>query len=72
MAWLPGANALVVTYDSPPSGDAFVRLSWSSEDFAREPIPPVALARDEAPPSEGNVFASRPQGNETHGRWAAL
>ena len=41
-----GVNKLVVTYDSPPSGDAFVRLSWSSEDFAREPIPPVALARD--------------------------
>jgi NAD(P)-dependent dehydrogenase (short-subunit alcohol dehydrogenase family) len=31
-----------------------------------------ALARDEAPPSEGNVFASRPEGNRTHGRWAAL
>ena len=31
-----------------------------------------ALARDEAPPSEGNVFSSRPEGNRTHGRWAAL
>jgi NAD(P)-dependent dehydrogenase (short-subunit alcohol dehydrogenase family) len=31
-----------------------------------------ALARDEVPPTEGNVFASQPQGNETHGRWAAL
>lgn len=43
-----GANTLVVTYDSPASGDALVRLSWSSEDFPREPIPPTALARDAA------------------------
>ncbi len=41
-----GANRLVVTYDSPPSGDAEVRLSWSTEDFAREPVPPVALRHD--------------------------
>ena len=41
-----GANKLVVTYDSPPSGDAIVRLSWSTEDFPREPIPPVALSHD--------------------------
>jgi NAD(P)-dependent dehydrogenase (short-subunit alcohol dehydrogenase family) len=31
-----------------------------------------ALARDEVPPSTGNVFASRPEGNATRGRWAAL
>ena len=31
-----------------------------------------ALARDEVPPSAGNVFASRPQGNATHGRWAGI
>ncbi len=46
-----GANKVVVTYDSPASGDAVVRLSWSSEDFAREPVPPVALARDVAGPA---------------------
>jgi NAD(P)-dependent dehydrogenase (short-subunit alcohol dehydrogenase family) len=29
----------------------------------------LAVARDEVPPTEGNVFASRPEGNATHGRW---
>jgi len=41
-----GANKLVVTYDSPASGNAEVRLSWSSEDFRREPIGTTAFARD--------------------------
>ena len=41
-----GANKLVVTYDSPPSGDALIRLSWTPEDAPREPIPPEALAHD--------------------------
>lgn len=41
-----GANKLVVTYDSPPSGDAFVRLSWTPEDSPREPIPPDVLTHD--------------------------
>ena len=41
-----GANVLVVTYDSPATGDALVRLSWKSEDFAREPLQPVALSHD--------------------------
>ena len=31
-----------------------------------------ALARDEVPPTEGNVFHSRPEGNATSGRWAAF
>jgi mono/diheme cytochrome c family protein len=43
-----GANALVVTYDSPPSGDAFVRLSWTPEDAPREPVPPTSLAHEVA------------------------
>ncbi len=46
-----GANKLVVTYEAPTSGDAAVRLSWSCEDFAREPIGPVSLARDVAIPA---------------------
>ena len=41
-----GANKLVVTYDSPKSGDASIRLSWASEDFRREPIHPSAFNRD--------------------------
>jgi NAD(P)-dependent dehydrogenase (short-subunit alcohol dehydrogenase family) len=30
------------------------------------------VAQDEVGPTEGNVFASRPQGNATHGRWYGL
>jgi mono/diheme cytochrome c family protein len=41
-----GANKLVVTYDSPPSGDAFLRLSWTPEDSPREPLPPDVLTHD--------------------------
>jgi hypothetical protein len=32
----------------------------------------LALARDQVPPTEGNVFASRPDGNSRDGRWRAL
>ncbi|MCV2488154.1 SDR family NAD(P)-dependent oxidoreductase [Geodermatophilus sp. YIM 151500] len=31
-----------------------------------------ALARDDVPPSEGNVFRSRPEGNATEGRWRGI
>jgi cytochrome c551/c552 len=41
-----GPNALVVTYDSPPSGDAFLRLSWTPEDSPREPLPAEVLTHD--------------------------
>ena len=41
-----GSNALVVIYDSPPSGDAFLRLSWTPEDSPREPLPPDVLTHD--------------------------
>ena len=41
-----GANKLVVTYDSPASGAAEVRLDWSSEDYRREPIGPGDYTRD--------------------------
>jgi len=41
-----GANKLVVTYGSPPSGDAFLRLSWTPEESPREPVPPEVLTHD--------------------------
>jgi len=41
-----GANKLVVEFQSPPQGDAMVRLMWSSKDFPREPIPPTAFQHD--------------------------
>ena len=41
-----GANKLVVIYDSPEAGAAEIRLSWSSEDFRREPVSTSAYTRD--------------------------
>jgi cytochrome c2 len=38
-----GSNALRVEYTSPRSGDATLRLLWSSSDFREEPVPPSAL-----------------------------
>jgi hypothetical protein len=32
----------------------------------------LALAHDDAPPTEGNVFASKPSGNATEGRWRSI
>ncbi|MEI9895208.1 MAG: c-type cytochrome [Chthoniobacter sp.] len=41
-----GANQLVVEFQSPPKGDAMVRLMWSSKDFPREPVSPMVLQHD--------------------------
>ena len=41
-----GANKLVVEFQSPPQGDAMVRLMWSSKEFPREPVPPTAFQHD--------------------------
>jgi NAD(P)-dependent dehydrogenase (short-subunit alcohol dehydrogenase family) len=32
----------------------------------------MAIANDEVPPTEGNVFESRPEGNATEGRWRSI
>jgi len=32
----------------------------------------LALANDDVPPTEGNVFASKPAGNATEGRWRSI
>lgn len=40
-----GKNQLVATYESPASGDASLRLFWSSKSFAPEPLPPMLLSR---------------------------
>ncbi|MBU6402570.1 MAG: c-type cytochrome [Verrucomicrobia bacterium] len=38
-----GANTLTAVFRSPLQGDGFVRLSWSSQDTPRQPIPLSAL-----------------------------
>lgn len=43
-----GRNRLVVRYSSPAEGDAFFRLSWSSQDFPPEPVGPPAVFHDPA------------------------
>lgn len=46
-----GRNKLVVRYEGPAAGDAWVRLLWASSDFAREPVPPLALSHDASAPA---------------------
>jgi mono/diheme cytochrome c family protein len=43
-----GRNKLKIAYESPATGDAALRLYWSSADFTREPIPPAALSHNAA------------------------
>jgi mono/diheme cytochrome c family protein len=44
-----GANKLLVEYKCPASGDAFVRLYWSSKDMPLNPIPNASLTSKPAP-----------------------
>jgi hypothetical protein len=32
----------------------------------------MGIADDDVPPTTGNVFASRPDGNATEGRWRSI
>jgi mono/diheme cytochrome c family protein len=42
-----GKNPIVVTYESPEKGDAFVRLSWKEQRGLRaEPVPPMVFTHD--------------------------
>ena len=52
-----GANRIKVTYTSPPSADAYLRLYWSSPAIGWEPIPARALSR----PAEPNAGLDRGQ-----------
>ncbi|MGA2498486.1 MAG: hypothetical protein ABSH20_12130 [Tepidisphaeraceae bacterium] len=44
-----GKNALMLEYQSPREGDAFVRLYWSGPEFPAEPVPPTVLSHVELP-----------------------
>ncbi len=51
-----GANKFVVEFQSPATGDANLRLLWSSKEFPREPVPPTVFQYD----SHGDrVFAGQ-------------
>ena len=52
-----GLRPFMLRYESPPSGDAVVRLFWSSFDFMREPVHPGALRHD--PRHAGLVAGAR-------------
>ncbi len=41
-----GPRRFVVRYESPPEGDAWFRILWSSFDFGTEPVPPRFLRHD--------------------------
>jgi NAD(P)-dependent dehydrogenase (short-subunit alcohol dehydrogenase family) len=49
------------------------RLAPAVFDFLVGPLlQRMAIANDDAPPTEGNVFASQPSGNATDGRWHSI
>src|SRR5215218_5115482 len=49
------------------------RLLPGVYDFLVGPmIQLLAIAGDDVPPTEGNVFGSRPEGNATEGRWRSI
>ncbi|HEV7403571.1 MAG TPA: c-type cytochrome [Chthoniobacteraceae bacterium] len=41
-----GANQLVIEFQSPATGDAWLRLLWFSPEFFPEPVPPTLLERE--------------------------
>src|ERR1043166_1284493 len=41
-----GRNRLVMKYESPEKGDAWVRLTWVSADFPLEPVGPQAASHN--------------------------
>jgi NAD(P)-dependent dehydrogenase (short-subunit alcohol dehydrogenase family) len=49
------------------------RLAPAIYDFLVGPLlQRMAIANDDVPPTEGNVFASQPSGNQTDGRWRSI
>lgn len=77
------ARAVVSTLDRPrrvvqsglfnPLITAGFRLLPGVYDLLVGPLlQRMAVADDEVPPTEGNVFASRPAGNATEGRWRSI
>ena len=52
---------------------AAFRLAPGAFDYLVGPLlQRLAIADDDVPPTTGNVFASRPQGNATEGRWRSI
>ena len=52
---------------------AAFRLAPGAFDYLVGPLlQRLAIAGDDVPPTTGNVFASRPQGNATEGRWRSI
>jgi len=41
-----GGNAIVVEYEWQPGEEASLRLYWQSDEFPREPVPPMAFTHD--------------------------
>ena len=46
-----GLNAFEAEFESPPGGDAILRVYWEGENLIREPIPPGVLMHEGADPA---------------------
>lgn len=54
-----GRNSIVVRYTSPDTGEARLRVLWSTSEFKPEPIPPEALSHEASAPASPDVRAAR-------------
>lgn len=48
-----GRNAIRADYAAPAKGDARLRLFWTSDEFQREPVHPLAISHDVGPEIRG-------------------
>lgn len=49
-----GINELEIRYTSPPTGPAYLRLSWGEKPFLLQPIPWAQLTHKDSPESKGS------------------
>ncbi|MEX2215752.1 MAG: c-type cytochrome [Phycisphaeraceae bacterium] len=56
-----GPNPILVEYELPEGSDATIRLYWQSDEFPREPVPPMVFTHD---PSRLRLSAAIRDGRE--------
>ncbi len=58
VAMVKGYNKIVIEYSSPAKGDAALRVHWTGDEFAEEPLPPQTLfyVSNEADVAHGTSF----------------
>lgn len=66
-----GKNQIVATYEGPPTGDAQVRLFWSSKTWSPEPVPPSVFSCSISDPATAESLQIR-EGRSLVGQFRCL